>query len=722
MKKENKNKGFSLIEVLAAVVIMGILSTIAIVSVNFILEKAEKEYYKSQEDEIINAAKSYAQDNRNFLPKRVGMKKYITLKELQNKKYIGKIKDRHKKECDYENTVVQVFKYDKEHYSYSINLVCDNYETGKTESAKNDSKITIKFNETEKYKDQVFSITMKDEDKIASYSYIIYRNGVEEKNSGDIEGKLKTEITTKDISLASYLPGKIKIKVIVIDLYGNQTTSSSEKNISNANAPTCEIINENKTWTNTVPLETSVKCISKTGIGCERDIYSTLYSDSTKIANIDMKDKEGNAGVCKVNVYLDVDPPSKPVISNQYDNKWTNKDYTIKISSKDEHSGIAYFEYRYPNSSQTAKDGTPENQWHRWDNSSREAGDSTPFETTKFSTERDEIVEVRACDKAGNCSEAATTKIRIDKTKPTVISVNNPYANTWFNKALYDANNNAYVITITTKDNLSGISYHQYKYPNSTNTWEEYDNSGNTNESTNKNEFVFKTTPFKTDRDEKVLFKVCDRAGNCVETDSYIKIDKTLPTIKVTNPYANTWVNKEFSVTATATDKTSGVGTIQSKYSDESSWTSKYSSTTKVTSKTVTEGPFKTDTNKSLSFKVCDIAGNCQESSATMVKVDMTPPSCTITANKSPDGNNGWYVTPPTLTLNRSDTGSGIAAFDFTTSTTPSYNFVSSRTLANSDMKPTTYYGYVKDNAGNTATCKSSVIKIDVTKPTITIS
>ena len=131
MKLENNKKGFSLIEILAAIVILGLLSTIAIVSVNYILQKAEKEYYKSQKDEIILAAKSYTQDNRNSLPKRVGMRTEIRLKTLQDKKYIGKVVDRHKRECDKDETVVQVYKYDKTHYSYTVTLVCPGYNVKK---------------------------------------------------------------------------------------------------------------------------------------------------------------------------------------------------------------------------------------------------------------------------------------------------------------------------------------------------------------------------------------------------------------------------------------------------------------------------------------------------------------------------------------------------------------------------------------------------------------
>lgn len=86
-----------MVELLAAIVIMGLLVGIAIVSVNYLLDKAKKEYYKAQENEIVMAAKSYTQDNRNMLPKRVGMKRQITLETLQKSKYIGDVVDRNKK-------------------------------------------------------------------------------------------------------------------------------------------------------------------------------------------------------------------------------------------------------------------------------------------------------------------------------------------------------------------------------------------------------------------------------------------------------------------------------------------------------------------------------------------------------------------------------------------------------------------------------------------------
>ena len=97
---KRNNKGFSLVELLAAIVIMGILSGIAVVGVTFLLNKAEKEYYKAQESEVIMAAKSYTQDNRSFLPKRVGQKNQVYLKTLQNKKYISREKQENHSQKD----------------------------------------------------------------------------------------------------------------------------------------------------------------------------------------------------------------------------------------------------------------------------------------------------------------------------------------------------------------------------------------------------------------------------------------------------------------------------------------------------------------------------------------------------------------------------------------------------------------------------------------------
>ena len=58
------NKGFTLVEVLAVVVIMSILVAIMVPSVNNLIDKNKETNYQSLKDGIIHATKVYLSDNR----------------------------------------------------------------------------------------------------------------------------------------------------------------------------------------------------------------------------------------------------------------------------------------------------------------------------------------------------------------------------------------------------------------------------------------------------------------------------------------------------------------------------------------------------------------------------------------------------------------------------------------------------------------------------------
>ena len=462
MKKSNR--GFSFVELLATIVIMGLLSGLAIVSIRFLTNKAEKEYYKAQESEIVMAAKSYTQDNRNYLPKRVGFKKQIYLKTLQDKKYIGDVVDRGKKKCDPTKSYVQVYRYDKNHYNYVVNLVCNSYKSMDNDDSNITEKPTVKINflnvsKNDKYSDAKVNLVIEDDNKISSYSYIIVKDGEEVKNSGDIDGKLQTKIDT-NISLADYVPGKITVKVVATNTFGNQGNASKSVTVKNENAPTCEFVRDNSVkdvngnptcegkWIKDptqATVEAQVKCIDKSGSGCQKDVYTQVFFGERKTDTILIKDNTGNTNNCSVYVCIDVTKPTTPVIDNPYEGIWINKSYSIKISSYDKTAGIAYFEYRYPDSTGVDGNGVSEKEWHQWANSSKNPGDTTPFVTTPFSKERDEYVEVRACDRAGNCSDIARSKIRIDKTDPTCTITRN--------KANPDGLNDWYVTNVNLKLN-----------------------------------------------------------------------------------------------------------------------------------------------------------------------------------------------------------------------------------------------------------------------------
>ena len=58
------NKGFTLVELLAVVVLLSILIAITIPSVNYLIDKSKEDNYNSLKKNIISAAKVYLSDNR----------------------------------------------------------------------------------------------------------------------------------------------------------------------------------------------------------------------------------------------------------------------------------------------------------------------------------------------------------------------------------------------------------------------------------------------------------------------------------------------------------------------------------------------------------------------------------------------------------------------------------------------------------------------------------
>ena len=718
------NRGFSLVELLAAIVIMGILSGIAVVGVTFLLNKAGREYYKAQESEVIMAAKSYTQDNRSFLPKRVGQKNQVYLKTLQNKKYIGDVLDRNKKKCDPERSYVQVYRYSKNNYSYAVNLVCDKYKS-EDKSPTNLVGPDIKFvfsgiANDDNYDLAKVTVTIEDEDKISGYRYIISKSGNEVKNSGDIDGKLEKKVTFT-IPLKEFVPGTVEVKVIATDFYGNESTKKETKTIKNSKAPTCTPIKINTEWTNKPPVEVQVKCIDYTGLGCKKDVYTQLFYTEAKIGLVEMEDNAGNKGECSANTYIDLTPPSTPVIKNTYENKWINKSYTVQVTSVDSTSGIAYFEYRYPNSDGKDGSGNPENEWHRYKNSSKDPGDNTPFVTTAFSKERDEYVEIRACDRAGNCSESGRSMIKIDKTRPTCTITRN--------KANPDGLNGWYVTNVTlslSTTNPKGTSDRAVA-------------SGISYDLKNRNSASYNGITTNIQKETKGITWygfIKDEAGNTSTCNSgSFKVDTTKPDKPtITNSYENKWINKSYSISIVSVDKTAGIDYFAYRYPSstspgENTW-AKYnnSSRTPGVNTAFTTTNFSKERDENVEIKVCDVAGNCSETSSSRIRIDKTSPTCTVTKNiAKPNGNNGWYKSNVVLTLNRKDpVGSSDRAvaspisYGLKNSNSVSYNGATTNTQK--ETKGITWYGFIKDEAGNTSTCNSGSLKVDTTKPTMKFS
>ena len=81
-------KGFSLVELLAVIVILGLVVLISIPIVNNSINKAKEEAREVQIEEIIKAAKKYAIKNSYILPEVAGTYSHIEVQTLIDENYI----------------------------------------------------------------------------------------------------------------------------------------------------------------------------------------------------------------------------------------------------------------------------------------------------------------------------------------------------------------------------------------------------------------------------------------------------------------------------------------------------------------------------------------------------------------------------------------------------------------------------------------------------------
>ena len=115
-------KGFTLVELIAVIVIIGVLVLITLPTIERITKENNNKVYQQQLDNIILSLKSWASDNRFFLPEEENEILTMTLENLKSEGYIEyQTKNPLTGKC-FDNNMLLIIKKTKKSYTYSIDL------------------------------------------------------------------------------------------------------------------------------------------------------------------------------------------------------------------------------------------------------------------------------------------------------------------------------------------------------------------------------------------------------------------------------------------------------------------------------------------------------------------------------------------------------------------------------------------------------------------------
>lgn len=312
-----KKRGFTMIELLAAIVILGILSVIAITSVTRLVSKARDQEDKQYEKNLLMAAEAYMQDNKSELPKSIGERTVVRAQTLKEKRYLK----------EGEEGCVNVYKKNKTKYTYEVDMACKSicvaeykptfkaYFTDDTLREFSDEEILTNIKRAKVYVRITGGEDSTKKLAITGYNYSIYASDAEHVehevyNSGSLNGNNKTEITiTRPIT--DYIDPvgltNFRIRVEAINEYGCSGNKGGNKGYKDTDDPICvSVKNQAKEgeWINKASSLSRVitaTCDDGNGSGCVNPTFTKSWpnpkQEAAEWAYIQVKDNAGNVNL-----------------------------------------------------------------------------------------------------------------------------------------------------------------------------------------------------------------------------------------------------------------------------------------------------------------------------------------------------------------------------------------------------------------------------------------
>lgn len=486
VKKNLKEKGFTLIEVIVTLAIIGVILIIALPRIGDLRDSNKDKKYEAYSDSVLAGAKLYVDsESKDMFGNYTSGCATIKYNDLKRKSLVKDFGERNVN-VDVDNTYVEVRKAN-EYYQYTLSIILRD----------DDNKVLYEHH------DQTIDTTCELEEDTNAPNIVVTPNSLGWRNKKDMAIKIKITDDyglNKNIQIRYYwinsstgtqvgdtysynyhnkmgknsvsytipvkhnpdISGQYKLVVVpnndadssgVMDIMGNKLFVSYTSGVFKVDntPPTCgNAAGSKTTWTNS-NFSIDQYC-SDAHSQCTDEKYRKSFSTTTKTSTITIKDNVGNTTVCPVNVYLDKDKPTCG--TNTGSTKWTNQNRTVSVNCNDKSDGSGCSQSK--------------------------------FTTTFTSNGTTDKITIR--DVAGNTNTCTVNKY-IDKTNPSCGSVTG--ASTSWTK-------NNRTIKVGCSDNLSKCTSSSYsKTFSSTATTGTITIKDNANNSVNcsVNVYVDKTAP-----------------------------------------------------------------------------------------------------------------------------------------------------------------------------------------------------------------------------------